>query len=37
MTKQFTPFDPLEAKQTTNADVAINAAYSGDTDPPTGY
>ncbi len=25
MTKPFTPFDPLEAKQTPNADVAINA------------
>lgn len=25
MTKLFTPFDPLEAKQTTNTDVAINA------------
>lgn len=25
MQNQFTPFDPLEAKQTTNADVAINA------------
>lgn len=25
MAKQFTPFDPLEAKQTTNTDVAINA------------